>query len=127
MRIVGTSRFLATCAEVTAPPAGVERDALAVSCILARLLARREVGDLARRLAQVELALGHVALVPVKVGWGGSCIFFHSLGVRIVGRLLFVTRCAEVAAPPGLPERDALARYFILARLLARLVVFDFA
>ena len=79
--------------------------------MLARLLARLEIGDLAGRLAQVVLALVRIALFAVNPPrGGGSCKIFQSLRMCIVGRLRFLTPCAEVAAPPVGVERDAPAR-----------------
>ena len=46
---------------MTAPTAIEKRDALAPCVILTRLLARREVGDFARRLAAVDLTSTRVA------------------------------------------------------------------
>ena len=47
---------------MTAPSTIEERDALTPGVILTRLLACREVGDFARRLAPVDLASARVAL-----------------------------------------------------------------
>jgi len=66
MRILNSLRFLTPTAEVAAPqPVPEERDALTGWCILARLLARREVGAFARRPGQVDLALVSVAFLLV--------------------------------------------------------------
>ena len=55
-------RVRASSAEVVAPlAAGIERDAAALCVICARLLARREVGDIARRTAQQLFTLVLVA------------------------------------------------------------------
>jgi len=114
MCIVYRLRFLTRRIEVAAPKAAVERDALARSFILARLLARREGGAFARRPGQVDLALVQVAFLLVKV----KGTIFQSLRMCI-GSLRFLTPSGEVAAPKAVVERDALARWFILARLLA--------
>ena len=50
----------ATSVEVTAPTAIEKRDAHATCVIFTRLLAHREVGDFARRLATVDLASARV-------------------------------------------------------------------
>ena len=55
-------RFRATSVEVAAPTAIEKRDAHATCVIFTRLLARREVGDFARRLATVDLTSARVAL-----------------------------------------------------------------
>ena len=114
-------RALTPCAEVATPPIGVERDALTLCVVHARLLARREVGFVARRLAQPVLTLGHITLLAVKVVLlgGGSCKNFQPHRMCNVDSLRFLTTCAEVTAPPVLVVRDALAHRFILALLLA--------
>ena len=60
--ILRNPRFRTSSAEVAAPTAIEERDALAPCVILARLLARREVGHFARRLAAVDLPSARVTL-----------------------------------------------------------------
>ena len=121
IRFVRNLPVLTASAEVAAPPAPEERNALALWCILARLLARREVGAVARRLAQVLLAFGRVAFLFAEE------IVFQILCNRIEDSLPFLTPSAEVAAPPMGVERDALARCCIHARLLTRRVVGDLA
>ena len=121
IRFVCNLPVLTASAEVAAPPAPEERDALALCFILARLLARREVGFVARRLTQVDLALIRVAFLVVKE------IIFQILRNPIIDRLPFLTFSAEVAAPSVGVERDALAHCCIIARLLARSVVGDLA
>jgi hypothetical protein len=109
-RIVDSLPFLTLSAEASAPPLGVERDALARGYIHARLLTRCIVGDLA--FVHHFLALRHVAflVVPATAGAGGGSLeVFQSLRMRIVGSPRFLTLCAEVAAPPTGVERDALA------------------
>ena len=61
-RFTRNLRFRTTTAEVAAPTAIEKRDALAPCLILARLLARREVGDLSRRLGVVALTSARVTL-----------------------------------------------------------------
>jgi len=102
---------------VTAITAPEERNTLAARCVLARLAARREVFLVARRPAHVKLAFGRVALLVV------SEIIFQILRNRIGDFLPFRTVSAEVAAPPVVVERDALAHDVIIARLLARGIV----
>ena len=125
MRIPNSLRFLTRSAELAAPPtiprSPEERDALASFFILARLLARGNVGAFARRPGQVDLALGKVAFLLVKYGK-----IFHSLRMSL-GSSRFLTPTAEVAAPSAAVERDALAVWFILARLDARADVGAFA
>ena len=60
-RFTRNLRFRTTTAEVAAPTAIEKRDAHAPCVIFTRLLARREVGDFARRLATVDLTSARVA------------------------------------------------------------------
>jgi len=122
MRVGDIPPVLTLCAEVAAIFVRVERDALAYCVILARLLARREVGDKGRRFANPFLAFGNVALLAVSLGLGdgGSCEIFQFLRMRVGDRPGFLTLSAEVAAPPVTVVRDTLASCCIHARLLAR-------
>ena len=75
-------RFRATSVEVAAPTAIEKRDALAPCLILARLLARREVGDLSRRLGAVALTSARVTLhvgANLRPGAFRGCGFYTSV------------------------------------------------
>jgi hypothetical protein len=121
-RIGGGLPFGTVSAKVAAPPVVVERDALAHDVILARLLARRVVSYDAGRRVYVNLALGHVAFLVLRVGrFGGSFEIFQFFRMRVGDISPFRTLSAEVAAKIIVTvERDALALRVIIARLLAR-------
>ena len=70
MRIAGWSRRLALCGEEAAPPVVVERNALTLWVVLARLLARLKVGLFGT--LQVDLAFVMVAFLAVDY-IGGYC------------------------------------------------------
>ena len=72
----------APSAEVTAPSTVEKRDALAPCVILTRLLACREVGDFARRLATVDLASARVTFgvgADIRPGAFRGCGFYTSV------------------------------------------------
>ena len=76
-------RFRATSVEVAAPTAIEKRDAHAPCVILTRLLARREVGDFARRLATVDLTSARVAFgvgPDIRPGAFRGCGVYTSVG-----------------------------------------------
>ena len=76
-------RFRATSVEVAAPTAIEKRDAHATCVIFTRLLARREVGDFARRLATVDLTSARVAFgvgADIRPGAFRGCGVYTSVG-----------------------------------------------
>ena len=76
-------RFRATSVEVAAPTTIEKRDAHAPCVILTRLLARREVGDFARRLATVDLTSARVAfgvVADIRPGAFRGCGVYTSVG-----------------------------------------------
>ena len=92
MRILGRLRFFTPSAEVAAPPAPEERDAVACWYTLARFHAGLEGVGYLRRLVHVHLAFGRIAFLAV----GG--VIFQPHRNRTVTRLPVLTLSTEVLA-----------------------------